>query len=183
MRDGTVDHRTRLPMSDRNRTLILMLDLVDDMRVERLVIGTRVVLEKRLTRAPIHRTAPPNGPHAAAEDLDVHAVRVGTPTVLAVRGPIDDDSVETFRLAVVAAMGTQVEPVVLDLSEVTLLGGVGIRLLHTWTSEGVVRLEVSPDSPVAGALALTALPHDRRRDARPADAMGQQARERRRPTP
>ena len=182
-RDGEEGHPgARLPLSDRNRALILMLDLVDDMQVERLLVGTHVVLEKIVTRAPVHRTAPPVGPRAQATDLEVRAVRVGTPTVLAVSGPIDDDSVEAFRLAVVAAMGTQVEPVVLDLTEVTLLGGVGIRLLHTWTSDGVARLEVAPESAVAAVLEMTAVPHLGRPDTRRARAARPQSEERRPPT-
>lgn len=149
----------RLPMSDRNRALVLMLDLVDAMTVDRLVIGTRVTLEKSLRRERVHvSTAASARPQAAA--LDVRAMRDGETLALAVRGPVEVETVETLRLAVLAALGDERQPLLLDLEEVTLLSGVGVRLLHDLARGGLVRIRAPETSPAHATLELTAVPHE-----------------------
>lgn len=146
---------------DRGRGLITMLELVDDMQVERTPVGTVVRLRKRLGTPPVFRRHGAAGRVAAGQPvgLDVWLERTGGRRVLHLRGAVTGQTADELRLAVLAASHGSLEPVDVDLSEVTHLGSAGVRLLHSLVTGGSIALHAPTGSPAQAAMVRAALPY------------------------
>jgi len=159
--------RWRPPPADprnRGRGLMLMRGLVDRVEVTPGDLGTTVTITHRLRRpVEVDRSTgqpPLDLPLAYAGEVPFEVSGQGE--ALVVRGAIDTATVDELAKAVRTAGRGGSLPVTLDLTGVTLLASVGVRLLHRLDSDAEpagLRLVAPPDGPVRQVLTLTGLAH------------------------
>lgn len=155
---GDVELAGRVRSLDRARSLLTMLGLVEDAEVTLYAdapgMMLRHVLGRPVTFGPSHPEEPGQEPHG----LDVRALpRSPGVSTLAVRGPLDRNTVDDLRLAIAAA-GRSGERLVVDLNDVSLLGGAGVALLHEAVARGETRLVARHGTPAAAVMRMVALP-------------------------
>ncbi|WP_433304442.1 SpoIIE family protein phosphatase [Actinoplanes sp. CA-030573] len=152
---------------DRGRGLTMMRALADDVEVSTGDPGTRVTLTHRVRR-PVEvgiATVPtvPAGPAAYPDEVPFRIDRRdGDRPVLEVHGAVDPATVDRLQQAVRAARRGGVVPVTVDLTGVTLLSSVGVRLLHRMSAGAPaagMQLVAPPGSPAFQVLSLTGLDH------------------------
>jgi serine phosphatase RsbU (regulator of sigma subunit)/anti-sigma regulatory factor (Ser/Thr protein kinase)/anti-anti-sigma regulatory factor len=145
--------------------LVLAGGLVDRMRLRRTPAGTVVDLRHRLSRS-----------------VSLAAARAAVPLVEAppkmrtrsgrveVSGRLDRRAASRFRMALLGAAQAGLVPVVVDLSEVTVLTGVAVRELVGAVERGEahgapVTLVAAPGTPAQHVLELVAMPYLTREEA------------------
>ncbi len=149
------------PRRDETRALglILLLHLVEDVDVQRPHDGrgTVVRLRQSLSAPTMFAPSEPAMRAAPATALEASLSREDAHRVLLLRGALRPGTLEDLRLAL-AATAVAPSPVVLELSEVTELGGAGLALLHRLVGAGAVELRAATGSPAASVMRSSALP-------------------------
>ncbi|HET7398042.1 MAG TPA: SpoIIE family protein phosphatase [Intrasporangium sp.] len=146
----------------RGLGLIPMLHLVDDMDVRHADDGMGTIVRLRQSVSaptlfqPSEELAVDTSP---APPLEAFLRREGERRVLLVSGPLRPNTLEDLRLAL-AATAVGEAPVVLDLSDVTELGGAGLALLHRIVGVGAVELRAATGSPASSVMRSSALPFE-----------------------
>jgi len=132
---AVADHgRWRLPSDHpyRGMGLTMAVDLVDDVRIDRLPPGTTVRLRHNPNRAVTLSTRPAGTPIAPMPDEPFLAALTsdGPDAVLVVHGPVDVAGAVELRdqLRSITSNGTVSRSV--DLSRVTLLASAGVHVLY-----------------------------------------------------
>ncbi|MGY0234459.1 SpoIIE family protein phosphatase [Longispora urticae] len=134
--------------------LRLMRALVDRVEVSATPSGTAVTFHQPLRRAVPLGSAPT--PDRDSGELTTDFER----PVLRVFGPVDQETAEQLREAVMAASRGGALPVVVDLSGVTLLASAGVFLLHRLAADSDgMRLLAPVGGPARQVLELTGLGH------------------------
>ncbi|MCU7728910.1 SpoIIE family protein phosphatase [Actinoplanes sp. KI2] len=147
----------------RGRGMLMMRALSDHVEVVTGERGTTVTLTHRLRR-PVEVGAATTRFEAAGEAAEQarevpFRIETGGPA-LRVAGAIDAATVDQLERAVRQAGRGGVVPVTLDLTEVTLLSSVGVRLLHRLDAAAVpagLRLTAPAGGAVHQVLTLTGL--------------------------
>ena len=97
----------------------------------------------------------------AEENFDTVLRRSENP-VLTVRGPVDQSSADRLRTEILSASRGGALPLTVDLTGVTHLASVGVRLLFQLAGAGTaagVRLSAGTGTPADQVLTLTGLEH------------------------
>jgi anti-sigma regulatory factor (Ser/Thr protein kinase)/anti-anti-sigma regulatory factor len=143
---AVADHgRWRLPSEHpyRGMGLTIAVDLVDDVRIDRLPSGTTVRLRHNPHRAVTLSTRPAGTPIAPMPDEPFLAALSsdGPDAVLVVHGPVDVASAVELRdqLRSVTSNGTVSRSV--DLSRVTLLASAAVHVLYEARDRGTAHHE------------------------------------------
>jgi anti-sigma regulatory factor (Ser/Thr protein kinase)/anti-anti-sigma regulatory factor len=133
---AVADHgRWRTPSDDpyRGMGLTMAVELVDDVRIERLPSGTTVRLRHRPDRAIPPSTRPAGTPIAPVpEEPFLAALTAGDDpdAVLVVHGPVDVAAAVELRDQLRSITGNGTVSRSVDLSRVTLLASAGVRVLY-----------------------------------------------------
>jgi anti-anti-sigma regulatory factor len=145
--------------------LVLAGGLVDRMRLRRTPAGTVVDLRHRLSRSVSLAAARAAMPLVEAPPkMRTRSGRVE------VSGRLDRRAASRFRMALLGAAQAGLVPVVVDLSEVTVLTGVAVRELVGAVERGEahgapVTLVAAPGTPAQHVLELVAMPYLTREEA------------------
>ncbi len=144
--------------------LAMVTAMVDDLRIDRSH-GTTATFRLRLTRTTSLMAGGGRG-SAGSRRVDF-AVRHEGPRVR-VDGDVDCTNAELLRTALLRAWRGGLEDVVVDLSDVTLLGSSAVRVLHESVASGRrVTLTAPMGSVAQQVLELVRLPYDTGADAVP----------------
>jgi anti-anti-sigma regulatory factor len=144
---------------------MIIRSMVDHVDVERSETGTRVTV-RHAVRRRVSIGSSQDGPAVVAagtrvdEDFRTVLHRSEHP-VLAVRGPVDQSSADRLRVEILSASRGGALPLTVDLTGVTHLASVGVRLLHQLVrsdSTGL-RMRAAMGTPADQILTLTGLEH------------------------
>lgn len=159
---------------EHGQGLSVALQFADELRVSHPPQGTAEPLGARGTvvamRHPLHRqpmlaplTVRPPGVRAVYPSFAIKlAVAKPAPHVL-VSGPVDFTTADQLLSRLLAACRAGVLPLIVDLSDATLLATAGVRVLYRIAAQLAVHeqdltLICEPDSPAAAVLDLAGLP-------------------------
>lgn len=160
------DHGRWLPAAadpaERGRGLMMMRSMVEQVTVEPSAAGTTVTVRHTVCRpvtVGVSRTRSRTTREMPAEieyrtDLD----RSEHP-VLTVHGPVDQSSADRLRTEILGASRGGSLPLTVDLTDVTHLASVGVRLLHQVTGSAGARIRAGAGTPADQVLTLTGLAH------------------------
>ena len=148
-------------ISVRGRGLGLIASLGEDLSVDGDSTGTTVTFLRRLTR-PVQAAAG-TGPIARAAsraaEQPFHAVAVGDPPVVRVRGSVDVLSTDRLRELLTTYSRGGAVPLRVDLNEVSHLTSVGVAALgDLLAADGKAVLVARTGTPAAFVLDLVGLP-------------------------
>ncbi len=141
----------------RGRGFALMRGLIEHVDVVRTPAGTTVRLRHSLHRDVGFGVAQP-GRRPPANDTFGITVRDGDPLTLYATGVIDDSTIKAVRIEILHNSRGTVVPLRIDLTGVTHLASVGVRLLHELAASadpGQIELAAVPGSIAHQVLALT----------------------------
>jgi anti-anti-sigma factor len=144
------------------RGLAVAAELVDALELERGDTGTVAVVRRRLRRPARLAPAPARPPVAAAGSFSLRTG--GDPDELVVAGPLDAENAEALRLELMRLSQAGSRSVTVDLSDVSHLDSVAVRVLHDVARRHEahheqLRLVAPPGSTAHQILALVDLAH------------------------
>jgi serine phosphatase RsbU (regulator of sigma subunit)/anti-sigma regulatory factor (Ser/Thr protein kinase)/anti-anti-sigma regulatory factor len=143
--------------SVRGRGLTLIRSFTDDLVVHHDEQGTTVTFERVLQRPPTVAAAT-GRPVPVSPEPDFAIDAEHSPRrLLRVRGAIDAATVGRFTAALRALMRGGTASVVVDLTAVTHLASVGVRVLHETSGEGDLRLHAPVGTSTRAVVDLVGL--------------------------